>query len=360
MHLLAACLLAAAVMAMVVRVDGHSAWLCPKPRSPSTGLKDYPCGRSVFNKWDGPWTSVAPGKLTVSWHETINHNGAPYRIALSLGSGPDGLVGDCTFEDVVLADHIPHWDMASSDKTYYFTVDIPNVDAPFATLQLLNPMTDKLMGTSCSTIGNVDDPECFSVYHSCASISITGTTPVADFLASYTYTTPPGLPAPPTPNAWSKGESGTWTNGWLQGQSTTVHGDACTESTAPANWRTFHGTCADCGYPSTCGVDRPPSPPAPPPPPGSTSSSGSTSSGSSTASGNPAQTQSPSSTDDDKVLGMSRTAFGGVLAGIVIVIVVIGGAVAFIVHRARSSASSLAMPAYQAADTDAVALNNRF
>ena len=319
---------------------------------------------------------MAPGKLTVSWHETINRtstsslaphdpsviafialltliplppglasptdNGAPYRIALSLGSGPDGLVGDCTFEDVVLADHIPHWDMASSDKTYYFTVDIPNVDAPFATLQLLNPMTDKLMDTSCSTIGNVDDPECFSVYHSCASISITGTTPVADFLASYTYTTPPGLPAPPTPNAWSKGESGTWTNGWLQGQSTTVHGDACTETTAPANWRTFHGTCADCGYPSTCGVDRPPSPPAPPPP--------------ATDAG-----QTVSGNKNEDVMGMSKAAFGLVMVVIVVAVFVIGAAVGFIVYRAKTATPAFApRPAGEAGTAGAVSMPDRF
>lgn len=99
--------------------------------------------------------------------ETVNHGGAPMRVAISMGN-------DDGFNDHVLLSHIPHPDgLGSTPYKIRFTVDIPNVKCDQCSLQVLSIMTDKI-GTCCeypSTAGY----SCPSVYHTCANIKINGT-----------------------------------------------------------------------------------------------------------------------------------------------------------------------------------------
>lgn len=58
----------------------------------------------LLNDWNKTQTSISPGALEVRFRETVNHNGAPYRLALTYES-------DTHFDALVLLDHIPHNDM---------------------------------------------------------------------------------------------------------------------------------------------------------------------------------------------------------------------------------------------------------
>lgn len=79
----------------------------------------------------------------------------------------------------------------SDESTYtktYITVMIPDVACERCSLQLMNPMTDKLPSNGMSNC--TYDPECttcndgvrcFSNYHSCANVRILGTKPRDEF-----------------------------------------------------------------------------------------------------------------------------------------------------------------------------------
>jgi hypothetical protein len=120
---------------------------------------------------------LEPGKITLVFEESISHKGAPFRIALSQ-EGSD--VYDC-----VLLDHIPHNDAGkpnyydpSTFVEYRITVNIPDVKCERCALQLINPMTDKIgIGRSCVLASSSTPNYCFSVYHSCANVNITGKNP---------------------------------------------------------------------------------------------------------------------------------------------------------------------------------------
>ena len=137
-------------------------------------------------------------------------------MALSTDGGNDE-----GFEECVLLDHIPHMDAFFEDEgvprptiadegtwaTYVFEIDIPDVKCERCTLQLLYVMSDK-SGKRCgfepceydpaqtecapdkssvddafvdacafteSPLPTCDGRRCFSNYHSCADVSITGT-----------------------------------------------------------------------------------------------------------------------------------------------------------------------------------------
>jgi len=155
----------------------HSRWKCPPPRSPSTGIKTGPCGSetndfslSPNDNGDELITEIYPGPLRVIFEESIHHTGAPFRISLS-GDGTDDLDASC-----VLLDHIPHNDCCrpslydeSTYTPYVITINIPNVNCERCSLQLANPMTDKIGGDGSPTGIGCTDPfgTCFSVYHSC-------------------------------------------------------------------------------------------------------------------------------------------------------------------------------------------------
>ena len=116
---------------------------------------------------------------------------------------------------MVLLDHIPHDDTASPvahvEKTYRpykMSINIPDVDCPKCSLQLLYVMTDKSVkcgvetcyynpyDSACKGSTDPDAPtcagapndivcmeegECFSNYHSCTDVVIKGSLPIADF-----------------------------------------------------------------------------------------------------------------------------------------------------------------------------------
>jgi len=126
---------------------------------------------------------------TVVFEESIAHIGAPFRIALSQE-------GDDEYEACVLLDHIPHNDnnkpVYGDESTYtktFVTIMIPDVYCERCSLQLINPMTDKLPSagmTNCTydpTCTNCPEEPgtCFSVYHSCANVRILGSVPRSEF-----------------------------------------------------------------------------------------------------------------------------------------------------------------------------------
>jgi len=117
-----------------------------------------------------PTTTLAPGELTVHWEEFINHYGAPFRIAISVGS-------DSNYDNLILIDHLPHMDVTGTPQ-YIFNITIPNINCPQCSLQLMNPMS-----SSCCSYPNTlgSNTVCYGVYHSCANINITGTIPPGQY-----------------------------------------------------------------------------------------------------------------------------------------------------------------------------------
>ena len=166
---------------------GHSRWKCPEARSPSTGIKNGPCGGET-NDFDldqqQPLIEIKPGPLRVIFEESIYHTGAPFRISLS-GDGSDDT-------SCVLLDHIPHNDLSPRpsffDETtftpYVITIDIPDVSCERCSLHLSNPMTDKIGSAGSPTGIGCTDPDgtCFSVYYSCTKpFRIVGTVPREEY-----------------------------------------------------------------------------------------------------------------------------------------------------------------------------------
>ena len=156
--------------------DAHSNWVSPVPRSSADNIKVGPCGGDAFGVKGV--TKLEPGKAVVlHFTERIQHTGAPWRIAL-------GAKGDTDFSSCILVDHIPHGDGRTKNGAgqveYYLTVTIPHVSCPECTLQLLSPMTDKISGPTCtynpldSNARGAGNDQCFSNYHSCADVSIAG------------------------------------------------------------------------------------------------------------------------------------------------------------------------------------------
>ena len=151
-------------------VSAHSRWSCPEPRSPSTSIKDGPCGAETNNFLASQdIVEINPGPLRVIFEESIYHTGAPFRISLS-GEGTDS-------EACTLLDHIPHSDLAvrpnfrdeSTYTQYAITIDIPDVNCDRCSLHLSNPITDKIGGAGSPLGIGCTDPDgtCFSVYYSC-------------------------------------------------------------------------------------------------------------------------------------------------------------------------------------------------
>jgi len=230
----------------------HSRFVCPVPRSTNYGIKNGPCGNEAF--WSGnPVTVVQPGPYTFRWAEIVNHNGAPYRIALSW-------LGDNKYNSFVLINLIPHSDTpaSSSDpKQYSMTVDIPNINCEKCALQLLNPMVDKFGSNTppytCTNLNSsFSDPgrDCFSIYHSCADVTINGTMNIDFWAANYQY-----FP----PNDWSSTDqfsriSGTWIDSWLQGQDTTAYQNEVVNGECVATEITTEAVTSDASMTSSPGL----------------------------------------------------------------------------------------------------------
>mmetsp|Transcript_21890 Transcript_21890/g.23858 ORF Transcript_21890/g.23858 Transcript_21890/m.23858 type:complete len:266 (-) Transcript_21890:195-992(-) len=242
--------LALLVIALVsiVKVEAHGRWKCPGPRDAldesgkhitfdNTGNKYAACGPES-GKWGfGTVTTLKPGWNTITWEESVSHAGSPFRLAI---------LDETETARIVLLDHIPHNDESSPtshvEKTYVpyrVSVNIPDVQCDKCSLQLLYVMTDKSTkcgietcyynpadaackgstdpnAATCTGAPNsnvcVQEGECFSNYHSCTDVVITGTRPISDFdfdqqPADWTYKNL-------TMSRYTS-EVGKWSNSWL-------------------------------------------------------------------------------------------------------------------------------------------------
>jgi len=166
---------------------GHIRFGWPTARNQNTGIKGpYPCGPDAFWGAGQATTTLNPGKVVVTLQETINHHGAPFRIALSPND-------DTHYDQYILLDHVPHNDAwgpnygMDNPKGYTLEINIPDIDCPKCSLQVLELMTDKLPKTNkCCTYPNRTTELCPSVYHSCANVQILGKIPIPQFTYSYT------------------------------------------------------------------------------------------------------------------------------------------------------------------------------
>eukprot|EP00179_Madagascaria_erythrocladioides_P002095 CAMPEP_0198315976 /NCGR_PEP_ID=MMETSP1450-20131203/6037_1 /TAXON_ID=753684 ORGANISM="Madagascaria erythrocladiodes, Strain CCMP3234" /NCGR_SAMPLE_ID=MMETSP1450 /ASSEMBLY_ACC=CAM_ASM_001115 /LENGTH=247 /DNA_ID=CAMNT_0044019105 /DNA_START=130 /DNA_END=870 /DNA_ORIENTATION=- len=218
---LGAALAAAALAAAAARA--HVRWEYPVARSDSTGIKGpYPCGDDAFFADGDAVTELAPGSNVLSMYENVWHEGAPMRVALSMGN-------DDGFDQHVLLSHVPHPDNAPhlkiSSNTFKLVVVLPDVKCERCALQLLSVMTDKIDDGTCCSYPTDSAYKCFSVYHTCANIKINGTAAA--------------LPAAPVSDAalttvWTKGEGST--TAWvdvggalaLEGEYDAYHAGMCT------------------------------------------------------------------------------------------------------------------------------------
>jgi hypothetical protein len=69
-------------------------------------------------------------------------------------------------------------------RQYNVKLIIPDINCPRCSLQLVNPMTDKINRGSCCPYPTGTN-NCQSVYHSCANIVITGKIPVEEYVHNY-------------------------------------------------------------------------------------------------------------------------------------------------------------------------------
>lgn len=231
-----------------------------------------PCG-PYSGKWGfGEVTTLKPGWQTLVFEESIGHAGSPFRLAI---------LDEHEQVQVVLLDHIPHNDFASPDSKvrgccrrrlgcacsmrvsllladhslpmlltivaqdessyveYRITVNIPDLDCPRCSLQLLYVMTDKstLCGidtcfynateSACSGHTTVEEGTCpgapttipctakdlcFSNYHSCTDVIITGKTPLSE---ASSFGQPEDWPYAKLAESYYRAEVGSWVDGWL-------------------------------------------------------------------------------------------------------------------------------------------------
>lgn len=106
---------------------------------------------------------MTPGMVDITWKETVEHKGGPFRVSLTYES-------DANYDHFVLLDHIQHNDQGSVDghgKYYRVKVEIPDINCAKCALQLIQVATDMfpngvyscenptgLVG-SCGKVGNV-------------------------------------------------------------------------------------------------------------------------------------------------------------------------------------------------------------
>jgi hypothetical protein len=113
------------VCALILAVFAHMRWVHPIPRNSNTGIKKYPCGDDGFWGSGQKVTTLQPGEQILKWEETINHKGAPFQIAISVGS-------DDHYQRMIVVDHIPHNDEGGGSfitpKPYSFKVTIPDIN----------------------------------------------------------------------------------------------------------------------------------------------------------------------------------------------------------------------------------------
>jgi len=205
------------VIAVFASANAHGRWKCPSARDAldangehikfdNTGNKYAACGPQSGNWGFGNVTNIKPGWNTITWEESISHAGSPFRIAL---------LDETETARIVLLDHIPHNDASkptqfieSTYVPYQISVNIPDVNCQKCSLQLLYIMTDKTVRCGTETCyynpsdaackGSTDPAsatcagapndnvciqagECFSNYHSCTDVTISGSQPLSTF-----------------------------------------------------------------------------------------------------------------------------------------------------------------------------------
>jgi len=217
----------ALLMLLWAIANSHVMWTCPTPRVANSALKLGPCGgpgQGLIT--DAPQIVVQPGPFSMIFQETVFHVGAPFRIALSMPKDDD-------YEECVLLNHIPHNDNGEAGWSYAITVQIPDFNCSFCSLQIIQVMTDKIpafLGSGHSTCTyNPNETlswagdQCGGNYHSCTNVIINGT----KSFNSSECTQPSGWNMTRGQYDYVYGsESGTWTNGFL------------TDSRAPNSVRT--------------------------------------------------------------------------------------------------------------------------
>jgi len=241
------------VFALLGMAEGHGRWKCPVARDEltpegkhdnfdNTGNKYAACGPQSGNWGYGKVTTLAPGWTTLTWEESISHTGSPFRIAI---------LDETETARVVLLDHIPHNEnpnpvpIARVEKTYaqyHISVNVPDVKCDKCSLQLLYVMTDKTVKCGVETCyynpddaackGSTDpeaatcagapndavctaEGECFSNYHSCTDVVITGQYPLSSFAMD---SQPVDWPYKSMEMQYYGAEVGEWSEaGWLSG-----------------------------------------------------------------------------------------------------------------------------------------------
>jgi hypothetical protein len=231
-------------------VSAHGRWKCPLPRDANdvngnhitfdnTGNKYAACGPQSGNWGFGTVTNLKPGWTTLTWEESVSHAGSPFRIAI---------LDETETARVILLDHIPHDDASkpnekieSTYSIYKMSVNIPDIKCDKCSLQFLYVMTDKSVkcgvptcfynaqdaackgstdpnAATCMGAPNsnvcVQDNECFSNYHSCTDITISGSFPIDKFSFD---NQPLDWPYKSKEMLYYGAEHNTWSNGWLQG-----------------------------------------------------------------------------------------------------------------------------------------------
>jgi len=217
--------------------SAHSRWVYP-PKRPGEnnqfgGVKTGPCGGYAPSS---SRTVLTPGWHTLEWEETISHSGAPWRISLGKSGGDES-----SFEECILLNHVPHNDDANTPQVYKINVYIPDVQCDHCVIQLANPMTDKIAPASyclydktkleaCNYGPSCEAGVCFSNYHSCADVTITGTQPRDSFTCSqrteWPFRVGSGVQLPCSNAASCRSPAQTtrddytqiavqWTNGWI-------------------------------------------------------------------------------------------------------------------------------------------------
>jgi len=161
----------------------HISFSFPTPRGTKNDIMAYPCGNFYF--WDNDiYTTLTPGVNTIRVTEAMNHNGAPFRLAMSYDS-------DDSYDQLVLLDHIPHYDYQNpnANTSLFIDVVIPDISCQRCSIQIMS-----VVGGGCCEypFANEGSETCGTVYHSCANIVITGATPVIDWAQKYHYTGPCG------------------------------------------------------------------------------------------------------------------------------------------------------------------------
>jgi len=125
-------------------------------------LKQSPCGVTGDARTTDASriTQFKPGeKITVKWHESINHPGH-YRIAFD-PNGQSALVDPASYTDIQTAPPVLLDNIADRpDQTYAVEITLPNIECTHCTLQVIQLMTDKP-----PYVINTDD-----VYHQCADL----------------------------------------------------------------------------------------------------------------------------------------------------------------------------------------------